>query len=158
MLHVEPAVDAQEYLLVRAVEHHLPHTLGEDVEWNRLLAKKYPAVFPERQGHVDEDSLTGDVLCARGDRQAQLDAPLQHGRRHHENDEQHEHHVDKRDDVDFSEGRPDAASALVTTSCIGRRCDDLGHQVKLRSAMFRNSRAKSSMEAEKSFTRCTKWL
>ena len=48
--------------------------------------------------------------------------------------------------------------ALMPPAGIGRRSNNFGHQVKFRSAMFRNSRAKSSIVAEKSFTRWMKWL
>src|SRR6185436_2395032 len=40
MLHVEPSVDAQENLLVRACEHQLPDALRERLEADRFLSKK----------------------------------------------------------------------------------------------------------------------
>ena len=55
--------------------------------------------------YVDENPFARDVLRTRRDRQSHLDAPLQHGGRDHENDEQDQHHVDERDDVDLGETR-----------------------------------------------------
>ena len=53
--------------------------------------------------------------------------------------------------------RPVVTSSVGLTFGIGRASSARVY-VKLRSAMFRNSSAKSSMEAVRSFTTATKWL
>ena len=65
----------------------------------------------DRVGHRDLDALAGDRRRARATRQLHVDAALDHRRRHHEDDEQHEHDVDQRDDVDLGERRRHAAAA-----------------------------------------------
>src|SRR5437667_673321 len=79
--------------------------------------------------------------------QLHVDAGLKDGRRDHEYDEQHEHHVDQRRNIDVSERT--CGAPLRRGEC---------HQLKLRSTRLRNSAAKSSISDAMFLSRCTNWL
>src|SRR5262245_42389418 len=123
-----------------------------------LLVEGHPLVRPEGERDVEVEPLSWNLLRLRGDGKVYLDTTLQHRRGNHENDEKHQHHVDQWDDIDLGQCRSDPAASLMPPAGIRRRSHDLGHQVKFLSAMFRNSREKSSMTAESSFTRWVRWL
>ena len=115
--------------------------------------EKDHAILAERSRDVDEHALALNRAGANGRRQIDIDAALEQRRGHHEDDEQHQHHVDERDDIDLGERAGDAAASTPARSVSG--CGlNFWHQVKFRSAMLRNSIAKSSMSDAKSFTRC----
>src|SRR5688572_331596 len=156
VLHLEFRVPAQEYLFVCAIDHLLPKPFCEDPDGDWLLTQDHAAVFSEAFRHVHEDSFARDLVRLSRLRQFHFHAALQHRRGDHEDDQQHEHHVDERDDVDLGKGRPQAPAALVPAAGVRRGSNNFRHYVKFRSAIFRNSSAKSSISAEKSFTRCTK--
>ena len=64
--------------------------------------------------------------------------------------------VDEWDDVDFGERRGHTSAASARRCVVTR--GDLRHYVKFRSAMFRNSIAKSSISDAKIFTRFVSML
>ena len=67
-------------------------------------------------GHRDEEAFALDGRGPTRHGQIHVDAALNHRRGDHEDDQQHEHDVDERDDVDFCERRrhaPAAAAAPV---------------------------------------------
>ena len=93
--------------------HLLPHALLHDFGANQLGSKIHLVILPitARDGNLQPLGL--NRLRAPRDRKVDLDAALNHRRRHHEDDEQHEHDVDQRDDVDFAERAGDAAPAAT---------------------------------------------
>src|SRR5688572_12422048 len=135
LLQVHLAVAAKVDELVRACEHHLLHAFGEEIQAHGLLVDEHASILAIGRRQIHKEPVARNFLRAARNGQVHFDPSLQHGRRDHENDEQDEHHVDHRDDVDFSECGRDAPAALMTTAGVRRRCHDLRHKsyVKLRS-------------------------
>ena len=173
-LRLHLAVRAQIDIALVLAGHELADPLGEHIGRHGFvvltaLAHVDAMILSVAEGHGDIQALAGHLLRLSRHRQVDLDAALQHRRRHHEDDEQHEHHVHERDDVDLGEARRDAAPtapaapdfrhrhdfrhALLSSSLASHRrvyhhplpsIPPLAY-VKFRSAMLRNSRAKSSI-------------
>ena len=72
-----------------------------------------------RHGHVDR--LRGHGRGLPRLRQVHLQALLHHRRGHHEDDEQHEHHVDERHDIDLGQRRRHPRAAPATRP-VGAGC------------------------------------
>uniref|UniRef100_E6QHZ2 Uncharacterized protein n=1 Tax=mine drainage metagenome TaxID=410659 RepID=E6QHZ2_9ZZZZ len=75
----------------------LMETLGEVVDVDGLVAKVDLLVA----GHGHHQALLGDLPDGAGPGHGDLDAGLEHWRGEHEDDQQNQHHIDQRRDVDL---------------------------------------------------------
>src|SRR5688572_5076093 len=116
VLNGKVAIDAEEHLLVGTTQQRLPQPLGEGSQTDRLLAEEDTTVVAERERHVHEQALAGNLLRAARLRQVHFDAALEHRCGHHEDDEQHEHHVYERDHVDLGQSRRDTTAAAAAVA------------------------------------------
>ena len=108
----------------------LPHQFLEAHRIHGFLTEEQAPIFPVGQRHRHLDPLSGDLLSAARHRQIDVDAALNHRRRHHEDDQQHEHDIDERHDVDLGERDADAASASQPSRSRIRRRVNLRHIVR----------------------------
>src|SRR5208337_632124 len=99
----------------------------------------------------DDQALLGDFLHRFGVRDGDFDARLQDRRSHHEDDQQHQHYIHQRGDVDVGQRR------LRASRCVGvrhyrRSTVSTARALPLwaRSTSLINSRLKSSMRAPNS--------
>src|SRR5947207_2672943 len=86
----------------------LPSRLTLTTIWSVVVGVELGAVAAHR--HHLELARVLLLLMMRRFRQLDLDAAVEHGRDHHEDDEEHQHHVDQRRNVDL---RAHAAGADV---------------------------------------------
>ena len=74
--------------------------LGADlVDVDGVVAQKHPLLLV----NADHHALFGDLFHGARLGDIHFNPGLQHRRRHHKDDEQHQHHVDQRRDVDIGE-------------------------------------------------------
>ncbi len=104
-------------------------------------------------GDGDDQALLGNDLHGFGLGHADFNAGLQHRRSQHEDDQQHQHHVHKRRDVDLRQRGLGAAN--LVGECHQRTPADTP---VVRSIMFSSSSEKSSMRAPNSRMRWVKML
>ena len=165
---VREDVDELTGLLKNNLEKVVQHGKRADSIVKNMLLHSREGSGDHRPADINalvDESLNLAYHGARAEK-PDFNATLQHRGRHHEDDEQHEHDIDQRDDVHLRERRIHAPTPLMTAARIRSRCKHFRHlavslwsrYVKFRSAMFKNSSAKSSMVADSSFTRCVKWL
>ena len=114
LLQLHTAVAAQEHFLRRAIQQGLAYPLLENLDANRIVAQIDHARAAIGERHVDEDALARDRRAVSRLGQLHVEALLHHRRCHHEDDEQHEHHVDQRHDVDLRQHGRDAARSPAT--------------------------------------------
>ena len=123
LLHVRDAVGAEEHLLVRPVQQPLAHALGEHLDADRVPCRAGTRGGPHGTRAARPRTAARSAISAerRASGQVDLDAALQHRRRHHEDDEQHEHDVHERNDVDLRQ-RGGHATAAGPVAAAGRGC------------------------------------
>src|ERR1019366_392705 len=92
-------VSTQKDGLALGVANFLAQPRSDLVDVDGIIAEKNFLLAVDG----DYQPLFGDFLHRFGVRHRDLNARLQHGRRHHEDDEQHQHHVHQRGDVDVRE-------------------------------------------------------
>src|SRR5512139_984516 len=92
------AVGAEVHLPVRPLRHDLLERPGQTVELHGLPPDEDPVVRVDRD---DETLLVAAHCLGAGLRQVHVHPLGEHGSRDHEDDEEHQHHVDQRRDVDI---------------------------------------------------------
>src|SRR5579872_656785 len=120
--------------------------LGPDlvnVDW--IVAQKYLLLLVD----ADHHSLFGDLFHGSGLRNRDLNAGLQYRRRHHKDDEQHQHHVYERSDVDVGESNL-CAPVRGSERHYRRTSSATLEAMGCRSTAFSISKEKSSHRAAKS--------
>ena len=85
--------------------------LVQHFERYRVLVHLNGVIGPEAERDGHEDAFLADRVGPARLRQVHVEAALHHRRRYHEDNQQHEHHVDQWDDVDLGEGRSNARAA-----------------------------------------------
>src|SRR5437016_8576167 len=140
-------VCADEYRLVLRVADFLAQPGLDLVDVDRVVSEEHPLLLVD----ADHHALFGDLFHGAGFGNADFDPRLQHRSGHHEDDQQHQHHVDQRSNVDIRDGtlgapvgsrerhqrRTPAVSAAAWGTC-------------MRSMAFIISREKSSPRAASS--------
>ena len=81
--------------------HLLTEAFAKNRQTDGLVREVHRAVLTERRRHVDEHALASNRTGTDGRRQIDVDAALEERRGHHEDDEQDEHDVNERDDIDL---------------------------------------------------------
>src|SRR5208282_5473019 len=98
-------VRAQEDRLVLRIANFLAETRPDLVDVDGIVAQKNSLRFVD----ADDEALFGDLFDGASVRDVDFDSGLQHGRGHHENDEQHEDDIHQRRDVDVGKRRLSAS-------------------------------------------------
>src|SRR5258707_11855217 len=92
-------VGANEDELIARIAHPLPDAGGNLVDIDGVVAEENPLIFV----NGDDDPLFSDFFHGSSLGNADLDAGLENRRSHHKYDEQDEHDVNQRGDVDIGE-------------------------------------------------------
>src|SRR3954468_8883508 len=123
----------------------LPQLGPNLVNVDRIISQKYLLLLID----ADHHSLFGDFLHGASFRNRDLNAGLQHRGGHHEDDEQHQHHVHQRSYVDVRES--DLCTPVRSGECHYRRTSSATRvAIGWRSTALSISREKSSQRAAKS--------
>src|SRR5262249_58901231 len=77
----------------------LPQLVADLVDINGIVSQEDALFLVDG----DHQPLFGDLFYGSRFRHGNVNAGLQHGRRHHEDDQQNQHNVDEGSDVDFRE-------------------------------------------------------
>ena len=93
-------IGAYEDELIAGIPNPLPQLGRNLIDVDGIVAQEHALILVDG----DDRTLFGDLLHSAGLRNIDLDARLQHRRRHHKDNEQHQHHIDQRSDVDIGEG------------------------------------------------------
>src|SRR5262245_33839949 len=127
LLHVDGAVALQIDLFVGDGLQPLTQSRGERAARDAFLPDVDDAVVFVAGWHGDEEPFAFDRGGAPSHGQIDVDAALNHRGRDHDDDEQHEHHVNERHDVDFRQRRGDASSPAAAMMTGAAGIVNLGH-------------------------------
>src|SRR5947208_3644965 len=94
--------------LVRPVLERITEGLLEGAGREALVVEEESLFLGDGEDHP----LFDRGWTRRRSRQVDVDAAIHHGRRQHEDEQEDEHHVDQRDDVDLGQRGADAARAV----------------------------------------------
>src|ERR1700688_1968389 len=133
-------IGADEDELIARIAHPLPYAGRDLVDINSVVAQENSLIFVDR----DYDPLFRDFFDGAGLGNADLYAGLQNGSGHHKDDEQNQHHVDQRRDVDIGKC---GLRAAVRGSEGHYRLTSAAACGCILSMAFRTSSEKSSLRA-----------
>src|SRR5271166_2590211 len=141
-------VGANEDRLALGIADFFTQARADLIDVDGIVAQKYLLLAVDG----DHQTLFGDLFHRLGVGHGHFDAGLQHGRSHHEDDEQYQYDVHQRCDVDVGEGG--LGATLGVGECHYRRstlsCAWRAAPLWARSTSLMSSRPKSSMRAPNS--------
>src|SRR5216684_6092608 len=135
----------QENRLMLWIAHLLPQFTSNFVDVDRIVSQKHSLLFV----NADHQPLFGDLFHGSCFGNADFDSGLQHRRGDHENDQQHQHHIYQRSDVDVGK-RELRASVGSRESHYRRTSSGARGTGAWRSTALSISSEKSSQRAAKS--------
>src|SRR5215470_10755472 len=141
-------IGADEYRLVLRIADFLAKLRLDLVDVDRVVAQKHALLLVD----ADHHALFGDLFNGARPGNVNLNARLQYRRGDHKDDQQHQHHVDQRSDVDVGDGglRP-AVGSGESHQRLAPAVSAMGAAgMVVRSTAFSISRAKSSPRAANS--------
>ena len=99
-LEGQPAIPLHEYWWRGLALEQASEAALERFKIHRILAKEDRSVTANRDDYLFTCVLLVGMVIREG--QQYVNATLEHGCDHHENDEEHQHNVHKRGDVDLA--------------------------------------------------------
>src|SRR5579864_1560687 len=138
-------VRAQKNGLMLWVAHFLPQLSANLIDVYRIVAQKDALLFVD----ADHQPFFGDFFDSPRFRNGDFNSGLKHRSRDHKNNQQHQHYVHQRSDVDVR--KRDLRAPICCREChYLRTSSGIREAVGCRSTAFSISSEKSSLRAAKS--------